>query len=433
MKKNLSLLASFSLLFIVLFLFLMISCKKTSGGGGDVPTILVASVNKITQTSATSGGEVTSDGGSAVTSRGVCWSSDKIPTTSDNKTTDGSGSGTFTSSVIGLNPGATYNIRAYAINASGTAYSIALTFTALSYATVLTTAPFSAITTTTAKSGGDVPNDAGAPVTARGVCWNTSSNPTIGNNKTIDGSGPGAFTSSLTGLTPNTNYYIRAYATTSTATSYGNELVIKTFTGTVKDIDKNVYNTITIGTEVWMAENLKTTIYNDGTPIPMVTDPVAWTALTTDGYCWYSNDSATYKKTYGGLYNFYVVDTTSNGGKNVCPAGWHVPTDYEWSSLTGNVGGDVGAGGKLKEAGTTHWLSPNAGATNESFFSALPGGSRGGYGAFIDIGASGNFWTSDKYYDTTSSWDRFISSDNSNVHRQYIGKVNGLSIRCIKD
>ena len=433
MKKNLSLLASFSLLFNVLFLLLMMSCKKTSGGGGDVPTVAVASVNKITQTSATSGGEITSEGGSAVSARGICWSSDKIPTTSDTKTTDGSGSGSFTSSITGLTPGATYNIRAYAVNAGGTAYSGALTFNALSYATVLTTTSFSAITTTTAKSGGDVPNDADAHVTARGVCWNTSSNPTNGNNKTTDGSGPGTFTSSLTGLTPNTTYYIRAYATTSTGTSYGNELVLKTFTGTVKDFDNNVYYTITIATQVWMAENLKTTTYNDGTPIPMVADPVAWTALTTNGYCWYSNDSATYKKTYGGLYNFYVVDTLSNGGKNVCPTGWHVPTDDQWSSLSGNVGGDVGAGGELKEAGTTHWLSPNAGATNESFFSALPAGSRRAYGGFGTIGTDANFWTSTTYYDTTSSWDRFLSSDNSNVHRQYTGKANGISIRCLKD
>jgi uncharacterized protein (TIGR02145 family) len=110
-----------------------------------------------------------------------------------------------------------------------------------------------------------------------------------------------------------------------------------------------------------------------------------------------------------------------------------VPTDDQWSSLSGNVGGDVGAGGELKEAGTTHWLSPNAGATNESFFSALPAGSRGAYGGFGTIGTDANFWTSTTYYDTTSSWDRFLSSDNSNVHRQYTGKANGISIRCLKD
>jgi uncharacterized protein (TIGR02145 family) len=431
MKNFLSSLANFSLLFTALFLLHLTSCKKEASK--DVPIIAVAIVNNITQTSATCGGEVTSEGGAAVTARGVCWVANKIPTTSDNKTTDGSGTGTFTSSVTGLTPGATYNIRAYAVNAGGTAYSSSITFNALSYATVLTTVPLSAITTTSAVSGGDVPNDAGAPVTARGVCWNTSTSPTIGNNKTIDGAGPGEFTSAITGLNPNITYYVRAYATSSAGTSYGNELVLKTFTGTVKDFDNNLYYTITIATQVWMAENLKTTKYNDGTDIPLVADAGLWTALTTPGYCWYSNDAASYKDIYGGMYNYYVVDSVSNGHKNVCPAGWHVPTDDEWTTLSFNVGGDAGAGGKLKEAGTKHWLSPNAGATNESFFSALPGGNRGGYADFIGIGASGNFWTSTTYYDTTSSWYRFLSSDNSNVHKAYIGKVNGLSIRCLKN
>jgi uncharacterized protein (TIGR02145 family) len=431
MKFYLSPLANFSLLLTALFLLPLTSCKKEASKA--VPTVAIAIVNNITQTSATCGGEVTSEGGAAVTARGVCWSSDKTPTTSDKKTTDGSGTGTFASSVTGLTPGATYNILAYAVNEGGTAYSSSITFTALSYATVLTTAAFSAITTTSAVSGGDVPNDAGAPVTARGVCWNTSANATIGNNKTTDGSGPGSFTSSITGLTPNSIYYVRAYTTTSAGTSYGNELVLKTYTGTVKDFDNNVYNTVTVGTQVWMAENLKTTSYNDGTAIPQVVDPVAWTALTTAGYCWPSNDKATYKDIYGALYNFYVVDATTNGGKNACPVGWHVPSDDEWTSLVGAVGGELGAGGKLKEAGTKHWLSPNAGATNESFFSALPAGGRGSNGGFDTIGSGASFWTSTTYYDTTSSWDRFLSSDNGNAHRQYTGKVNGVSIRCLKD
>ena len=141
MKNFLSSLANFSLLFTALFLLHLTSCKKEASK--DVPIIAVAIVNNITQTSATCGGEVTSEGGAAVTARGVCWVANKIPTTSDNKTTDGSGTGTFTSSVTGLTPGATYNIRAYAVNAGGTAYSSSITFNALSYATVLTTVPLS--------------------------------------------------------------------------------------------------------------------------------------------------------------------------------------------------------------------------------------------------------------------------------------------------
>ena len=115
-----------------------------------------------------------------------------------------------------------------------------------------------------------------------------------------------------------------------------------------------------------MAENLKTTKYRDGTSIPLVTENTAWLNLTTPGYCWYNNDAAHYKSTYGALYNWYVLNAGSNGWKNVCPTGWHVPTDAEWTTLTTYLGGESIAGGKLKETGTSHWLSPNTVATNET-------------------------------------------------------------------
>jgi uncharacterized protein (TIGR02145 family) len=137
---------------------------------------------------------------------------------------------------------------------------------------------------------------------------------------------------------------------------------------TAKDVDGNVYNTVTIGAQVWMAENLRTTKYNDGTSIPLVTDSTKWSDLSTPAHCWYNNDKASYKATYGALYNWYTVATD-----NLCPTGWHVPTTAEWQILKDYLGSSVD-GGKLKESGTTHWKSPNKGATNESGFTALPGG-----------------------------------------------------------
>ena len=259
----------------------------------------------------------------------------------------------------------------------GTAYSSATIFSALASAPVLITTSLSAVTTTSATTGGNIPDDGGAPITARGVCWNTSASPTIGNSKTTDGTGIGIFTSSITGLTANTTYYVRAYATNSIGTAYGDEAVLKTFTGTVTDFDGNVYYTVTIGSQVWLAGNLKTVKYNDGTDIPLVTDKTAWGALTTPGYCWLNNDKATNKDTYGALYNYYVVDPAANGGKNVCPTGWKVPTNDEWTALTTYLNGEAAAGGKLKEAGTAHWQTPNTGATNETGFTALPAGGRG--------------------------------------------------------
>jgi uncharacterized protein (TIGR02145 family) len=177
-----------------------------------------------------------------------------------------------------------------------------------------------------------------------------------------------------------------------------------------------------------MAENLKTTKYNDGTSIPLVTDGAAWAALSTPGYCWYNNDAATYKATYGGLYNWYTVNT----GK-LCPTGWHVPTDAEWTTLTTYLGGESVAGGRLKETGTTHWASSNEGATNESGFTALPGGKRSYDGLFNGNKINGVWWSSTEY-PSSYAWYRFMYSYLSDVTRDYYySKPYGFSVRCIKD
>jgi uncharacterized protein (TIGR02145 family) len=210
------------------------------------------------------------------------------------------------------------------------------------------------------------------------------------------------------------------------ATSNGAVLTVKALV-TVTDIDGNVYHTVTIGTQVWMVENLKTTKYNDGAAIPLVMDIVTWAALTTPGYCWNNNDAATYKDTYGVLYNWYTVNT----GK-LAPAGWHVPTDSEWSVLATYLGGDSVAGSKLKEVGTTHWISPNTGATNETGFTALPGGYRNLFGAFFSIGGSG-YWWSATVRDATYSWGRGIYYNGANVFRFDYYNRSGFSVRCVRD
>ena len=199
----------------------------TSYGGDSTfttlakPTVTTATITSITSTTASSGGNVTSDGGASVTARGVCWSTSANPTTADSKTTNSSGTGTFTSSLTSLTPGTLYHVRAYATNSVGTSYGGDSSFTTLTTPTVIT-ATITSITSTTASSGGNVTSDGGASVTARGVCWNTSANPTVANGHTTNGIGTGTFTSSITGLDPDTTYYVRAYATNSVGTIYGN-------------------------------------------------------------------------------------------------------------------------------------------------------------------------------------------------------------------
>ena len=196
---------------------------------------------------------------------------------------------------------------------------------------------------------------------------------------------------------------------------------------TVSDADGNTYKTVVIGAQTWFAENLKTTKFKDGTAIALVTDNTAWKNLTTPAYCWYNN-SVSNKTTYGALYNWYTVSTA-----NLCPAGWHVPSDSEWKILTDFLKGASTAGIKLKEAGTTHWNSPNTGATNESGFTALPGGYRDGYnGSFLNMGKVGCFLT------PTITILNSIAIRGGSYDRTDFGKgdcfnKDGLSVRCIKD
>ncbi len=293
----------------------------------------------------------------------------------------------------------------------------------------VTTSGTTSITSTSAKSGGIITDDGGAGITSRGVCWNSNGNPTIANQRTSDGTGTGSFNSNLTLLKPNTYYYLRAYATNNAGTGYGNEIGFATLDinrGTVDDIDGNTYKTVTIGTQVWMAENLKTTRYNDNTVIPSVTDNIAWDHLITPGFCWYNNDASTYKSDYGALYNWYTIAT----GK-LCPSGWHVPTDLQWSEMAEYLGGETLAGDKLKEEGEAHWNILNSGATNESGFTALPGGSRVD-GSFVYIGTSGAWWSATAY-DAENAWCRELDNSIDELLEGYLGKSLGFSVRCIQD
>jgi uncharacterized protein (TIGR02145 family) len=408
---------------------------------------------------------VSDDGGSPVTSRGVVWSTSPNPTISSSKVIEGNGKGSFSTTLPNLTPNTTYYIRAFATNEVGTGYGSEIKVTTFSGITVptVTTIPISDITSTTAKSGGIVTGDCGSVVIARGVVWSTSPNPTISlNTKTSNGTGTGSFNSSLTGLNPNTTYYIRAYATNSAGTGYGNEITFTTKsdstnvmgipcsgTPTVKDIDGNTYNTVQIGTQCWTKENLKVTKYTDGTTIPLDTSggisgngtSQTWSTRSTGARTIYSNDNINLT-TYGYLYNWYAVKGIVTEGntsyKNLCPLGWHIPSDAEWTTLTNYLGGESVAGGKMKSSGTAYWTSPNTAATNESGFSALPSGYRFYDGSFYDIRSNAFFWSATENDDKYNAWHRTLGKFYGNVFRgDYMNilsnKSVGFSVRCLRD
>jgi uncharacterized protein (TIGR02145 family) len=204
-------------------------------------------------------------------------------------------------------------------------------------------------------------------------------------------------------------------------------------TDQVTDIDGNVYSTVQIGDQVWMGENLRTTRFNNGDEIPLVTVNAEWKVLSTPAYCWYQNNQAGYGAVYGALYNWYAVDSVSNGHRSLCPVGWHIPTAAEWSILTNYLGGLGVAGGKLKESGTAHWLAPNTGATNASGFSGLPGGYRGYVsGACDNLGMFGHWWSSTSA-DTDLAWGEGLFFLDNPANHSTSAKKNGFSIRCLKD
>jgi len=267
-------------------------------------------------------------------------------------------------------------------------------------------------------------------ITNRGICWNTQPFPTIDNNKKDGDVKDNTIFCRTSELKPNTKYYARTFATNRIGIFYGDEIIFTT-NNTVTDQDGNIYNTVTIGTQVWMVENLKTTTYNDGLEIPFISKNSAWLNLKSAVYCWYDNSQKN-KDSYGALYNWGAV----NSGK-LCPSGWHVPTDAEWTILTDNLGGKSIAAGLLKEAETPVTFADKI-ATNYSGFSALPSGSAGvGTPTFLGIGNRGIWWTStidtneyniywSMYFDGSTIIDRngFLSRTNL---------LNGLSVRCIKD
>ena len=301
---------------------------------------------------------------------------------------------------------------------------------------VITTTEPIAIMATTATVGGTITADGGAKVTARGVCWAVTATPTIADAHTTDSVGIGTFISHITGLVANTVYYVRAYATNIKGTVYGN-LYSFTSGGTVTDIDGNVYQTVTIGTQTWMAENLKTTKYHNGELIGTTTPATIDVSLESNPkYQWaYDGDESNVAK-YGRLYTWFAVADS----RNIAPVGWHVATVEDWTALEKYVTANLGTSLNLAKAlsATTDWYSAdyliigkNISLNNYSGFTALPGGYRKILS--FDRLSSNGFWWSSVEYSTTNAWGRDLDNSYGTLGKNYSVKSSGFSVRCVKD
>jgi uncharacterized protein (TIGR02145 family) len=292
-------------------------------------------------------------------------------------------------------------------------------------------------------------------ITEHGFCWSESGNPVIDGNSIKLGprTSKGSFSSTISDLSTSTTYYVKAYAVANSVPEYGEEKSFttpETLPSSITDIDHNIYYTVNIGNQTWMADNLKVTHYPDGSQIQKVEDQVTWFnfGLDNQAYCWFDNITAN-GFTYGALYTWPAAmhgsgssDTNPSVVQGVCPDGWHLPGDNEWKQLEVFLGMSREAadgkdwrgtveGGKMKHAGTQYWKSPNTGATNESGFNALPGGWRHGDGLFKNFGQTARFWSTSKTGDY--AWIRGLDYNSSSVYRNFAGLYEGHSVRCIKD
>jgi uncharacterized protein (TIGR02145 family) len=407
-----------------------------------LPVVSVEAATDITATGANISGNIT-DLGTGVTSvldYGHCWSSTTSTPAIDSpdKTSFGetSSTGIFSSTLVGLSSSTTYYVRAYATNTAGTAYSSSTSFSTLSDITVptVTTTEVSEISYYDATCGGNVTSDGGSPVTVKGVCWNTAANPTLINSHTGDGSGEGIYESYITDLAISTTYYVRAYATNSIGTAYGNQKTFKTLgepntdwepgDNWIDTRDGQVYATVLIGTQAWMRENL-----NIGVQITGDTYPVMDTII--EKYCY--NDNPSKCDEYGGLYMWHEMMNYDyfESVRGICPVGWHLPSDEEWMVMESYLGIDtseldvIG----LRGSGQAYLLLDGG----ETGFDALMSGYREyADDVFYYEGVYAYFWTTTQ----DTEWNpyfRLLHWNSGLIGRSFDYTYQAASVRCIKD
>jgi len=384
-------------LWLITLLLVTISCRDENFTTPVAATVQTFSVTEITGSTAISGGEIISNGGQTISTRGICWDTIESPTIGGSNIKDITGLDKFSCQINGLLGSTTYFVRAYATSNGGISYGNSVKFET-KVVPYLTTNVVKEVTGTSAISGGVITKSFGTQIAQRGVCWSTTVNPSISDPKTTDGSGTDPFTSTIINLLPSTTYHVRSYATTSDGeTGYGNDVIFDT---QITDYDGNVYTSVKIGQDVWMQQSFMCTHFNDGTDI---------------AYYYYAADPA--NKEYGASYLWNDIIKP-----NFAPTGWHVATDLEWKALYDFVGG---SGLKLKEKGTTHWNTDNG--TNETGFTAF--GSAHIYGA--QLKAEATWWTANE--NTPTDGLRWSIFDDGTMGRFANDKSLFVPVRLVKN
>ena len=423
------------------------------------PSVEIAAATDIDFTSFTCSGDVTDSGTYTVTARGFCYATTPDPVMTGEHVHLGNGIGTFSVTFAELAPETTYYVRAYAVNAVGVAYSNAITVTTL-------TPTLPTVTTDSVSSYNEcfatVTSDGGAPVTQRGFCYDTLPNPTTESNVVFVGDGVGEFEAVLSGLPVGKLYFVKAFATNAKGTTYGNQFDF--YAGcdskTVTDYDGNVYNTVLIGTQCWMKENLRTTHYADGWPI----EASSSVSSSTVAYYYYPNNNASNVEIYGLLYNWKALmrdsdfsNSTPSGVQGVCPDGWHVPSNGEWNQLTTYVNNqyEYRCNGQANTyakalADSIGWnynagfadqypcnIASGEGVNNGTGFSARAAGYCNGF-SYLYFGTDFFCWSTSQIPGQGTTFCskfklnyRSLSSELGSLSMQ--GKTQGFSVRCLRD
>ncbi|MEY4030869.1 MAG: hypothetical protein RJA90_2150, partial [Bacteroidota bacterium] len=391
------------------------------------PTISAFNISEIGSHTASFSATISSDI-NHIASRGFCWSPLPNPTILNNHVEVGKGVGSFSIKQEGFTGGGTkYHARAFAVNSYGVFYGEEKIF--------FTQFDVPTIQLSSIKDFGlsafayiNIPDNGGKTVTQRGIVYSTTENPTTLNDKILSGTGIGEFSITITGLTQKTTYFVRAFASNEVGTAYSNQIKLTTNTAstTISDIEGNTYNTINIGNQIWMTSNLSTSRFRNGVYIPYILNSTQWATTKSPALSFYNHDN-NFESNYGKQYNWYAVADP----QGLCPIGWHIPSNNEWTILSDFLGGLNVAGGKMKATGTQFWSFPSNG-NNSSGFTGLPGGFRNVDGTFGILGYNGFWWSAtdeneQKAFSRSIVYTDNVLSVNSSLKNQ------GFSVRCLKD